>query len=88
MRRLKLEITSNMKRFILFFAVITIVAASIAGQEVSKADLKQLDEYYSNMVDDWDIPSVSIGIVKDGKMIFPGRTRGHPRLRDAAPRVG
>ncbi len=72
MRRLKLEITSNMKRFILFFAVITIVAASIAGQEVSKADLKQLDEYYSNMVDDWDIPSVSIGIVKDGKMIFSG----------------
>ncbi len=38
----------------------------------TKVDLEALDKYYARMVEDWDIPSASIGIVKDGELIFTG----------------
>lgn len=37
-----------------------------------KSITKALDRYYAKMVKDWDIPAVSIGIVKDGELIFTG----------------
>ena len=42
------------------------------GQADVKVDLKALDAYYANMVKDWDLPSASIGIVKDGELVFTG----------------
>jgi CubicO group peptidase (beta-lactamase class C family) len=42
------------------------------GQADSNIDLKKLDEYYARMIGDWDVPGASIGIVKDGKLIFNG----------------
>ena len=42
------------------------------GQEENTINLEELDRYYTKMVKDWDIPSVSIGIVKDGELIFTG----------------
>ena len=59
-----------MKRLSLLFATIVTITAGLSGQEVSKADLKHLDEYYARMVEDWDIPSAAIGIVKDGELVF------------------
>lgn len=35
-------------------------------------DLKVLDAYFESMVDDWEVPSMSIGIVKDGALVFAG----------------
>ncbi len=61
-----------MKRFTLIFTTIAILAANLSGQAVSKADLKKLDRYYSKMVIDWDVPGVSVGVVKDGKLVFSG----------------
>lgn len=61
-----------MKKFTIFLAALAIIVAGSKAQEVSKADLKQLDKYYASMVEDWDIPGVSIGIVKDGELIFSG----------------
>jgi len=52
--------------FILFFSV------EAQSQNKTKVNLKELDKYYSKMVKDWDLPGASIGIVKDGKLIFTG----------------
>jgi CubicO group peptidase (beta-lactamase class C family) len=35
-------------------------------------DLKKLDAYFAKMVQDWDVPGASIGVVKDGKLVFVG----------------
>lgn len=42
------------------------------AQSETKVDLKELDKYYAKMVKDWDLPSASIGIVKNGELIFTG----------------
>ncbi|MEP5132444.1 serine hydrolase domain-containing protein, partial [Nonlabens ulvanivorans] len=52
------------KLFILLF--LFTVSTSIA-QDV---DLKELDTYISKTVKDWGIPGVSVGIVKDGEIVF------------------
>ncbi|UCE94726.1 MAG: beta-lactamase family protein, partial [Flavobacteriaceae bacterium] len=45
---------------------------SLFAQEQSDVDLKALDAYFTQMVQDWNLPSASIGIVKDGKLVFTG----------------
>lgn len=45
---------------------------SLFGQTSPSVDQQQLDRYYEKMVDDWGVPSLSIGIVKDGKLVFEG----------------
>lgn len=35
-----------------------------------QADLKKLDAYYAKALKDWDVPGMSIAIVKDGKVVF------------------
>lgn len=61
-----------MKKSNILIATFVFVSANIFAQTGIKVDLKQLDKYYTKMVIDWDIPGVSIGIVKDGRMIFSG----------------
>lgn len=36
----------------------------------AQADLNKLDAYYQKALQDWNVPGMSIGIVKDGKLIF------------------
>ena len=74
-----------MNRLIALFATIAFVTAGLAGQAVSKADLKQLDEYYASMVEEWDVPSASIGIVKDGELIFTGNYGVLEEGKEAGP---
>ncbi|MCA0931807.1 serine hydrolase [Lutimonas saemankumensis] len=45
---------------------------SLFAQEQSDVDLKALDAYFAQMVKDWELPSASIGIVKDGNLVFTG----------------
>ena len=40
--------------------------------QAPSVDLQALDAYFAQMVEDWDIPGVSIGVVKDGKLMFTG----------------
>jgi len=49
-----------------------LVSFSLFGQTKTQVDLVQLDKYYAKMVKDWEVPSATIGIVKDGKLIFTG----------------
>ena len=53
---------------VLFLSILT---GSYAQPE-TKVDLEELDKYYAKMVEDWDLPSASIGIVKNGELIFTG----------------
>lgn len=45
---------------------------TLVAQKPPKVNLKKLDLYYTKMVKDWDVPSATIGIVKDGKLVFTG----------------
>ena len=56
-----------MKRTFLLFIVAALLPLALVAQKVN---LKALDKYYGQMVKDWNIPSMSIGIVKDGELIF------------------
>jgi CubicO group peptidase (beta-lactamase class C family) len=61
-----------MKRTALLLAAIAVFAAGLSGQGLSKRDLERLDKYYARMVQDWDVPGLSVGIVKDGELVFIG----------------
>ncbi len=61
-----------MKKLSFLLAALVLVTDGISPQAVSKADLQQLDGYFAKMVEDWDVPAASIGIVKDGELVFSG----------------
>lgn len=44
--------------------------ATFAVAQAKQVDLKALDNYLEKMTANWDVPSMSIGIVKDGKLVF------------------
>ncbi|MBS4013256.1 MAG: serine hydrolase [Bacteroidetes bacterium] len=48
------------------------LSLSLFPQGKSSINYKQLDEYFSKMINEWDLPGMSIGIVKDGKLVFTG----------------
>ncbi|MBD1260809.1 serine hydrolase [Maribacter polysiphoniae] len=61
-----------MKKFLYLFIFSFFISIGIQGQEKKQVDLKALDNYFAKMVKDWDVPGASIGIVKDGKLVFTG----------------
>lgn len=61
-----------MYRFLLTLIYCFLISIGLLGQNQSGVDLQEIDKYYEKMVKDWDIPGASIGIVKDGKLIFSG----------------
>ena len=60
----------KIKPYLFLFLFLLFEGTLIQAQ--SKQDLEALDKYYEKMVKDWDVPSASIGIVKDGELIFTG----------------
>ncbi|NNK75456.1 MAG: beta-lactamase family protein, partial [Maribacter sp.] len=48
------------------------ISIGVKGQSTTSIDLSALDTYFADMVTNWDIPGASIGIVKDGELIFTG----------------
>jgi CubicO group peptidase (beta-lactamase class C family) len=55
---------SHMK--IICFLLLLLISASLRAQ----VDFKKLDEYYSRALKEWNVPGMSIAIVKDGKVVF------------------
>jgi CubicO group peptidase (beta-lactamase class C family) len=53
-----------MKRILVLFFLFVISTSS------AQVDLRKLDEYYARALKEWNIPGMSIAIVKDGKIIF------------------
>jgi CubicO group peptidase (beta-lactamase class C family) len=54
----------------LSFLIIVVLLSNSGYSQTHQVDLKALDKYYEQIVKDWDVPSMAIGIVKDGKVIF------------------
>ena len=48
-------------------------------------DTNKLDAYFEKMVKDWDLPSASIGVVKDGELVFIGNYGVKEIGREGAP---
>ncbi len=64
--------------FILLFMVCT----TLTAQQRGSFDARRLDRYYTQMVQDWEIPGMVVGIVKDGQLIFTG---GYGVLEEGKP---
>lgn len=58
-----------MKKSILL-PVLIFLSAIVAVAQTAQPDLKRLDAFYERVVKDWDLPGMTVGIVKDGKLIF------------------
>ena len=56
-----------MRKLLLFWLLSLIILPTIYAQEV---DLDKLDTYFSQVQKDWDIPGMSVAIVKDGQQVF------------------
>jgi CubicO group peptidase (beta-lactamase class C family) len=54
-----------MKRIVFLLSLLLTFQVSLA-----QPDFKKLDAYYEKALKDWNVPGMSIGIVKDGKLIF------------------
>ena len=59
-----------MKKVIYLIVFLLFLSNTIHAQ--TKVNFKKLDQYFAQMVKDWEVPSASIGIVKDGKLVFIG----------------
>ncbi|MFN5170978.1 MAG: serine hydrolase [Cyclobacteriaceae bacterium] len=51
-----------------FTLVLTLVLAGFIA--CAQVDYKKLDAYYEKALKEWNVPGMSIGIVKDGKLVF------------------
>ena len=56
----------------LSFLVVLLLLFSLQTNAQTDPDFKKLDAYFEQMVKDWDVPGASIGIVKEGKLVFTG----------------
>jgi CubicO group peptidase (beta-lactamase class C family) len=67
---------SALKKSLSVFGLLALMLAGTTGlaqrkaPAATKVDLAQLDAYFEKAQKDWDIPGMSIGIVKDGQLIF------------------
>ncbi len=58
-----------MKKFLFILAFIFLATGfSLSGQ--TPEVIQKLDVYYEQVLKDWDLPGMAIGIVKDGELIF------------------
>ena len=56
-----------MKKILFLLTILLFLGFESFAQEV---DLEKLDNYFAKTVKDWGIPGMSIGIVKDGEIVF------------------
>ena len=61
-----------MNRLIGFCLVIILSLQSMGVHAQDSVDLRALDNYFTKMQQEWDVPSFSIGVVKDGELVFTG----------------
>ncbi len=58
----------------IFFTLLLVLCIMnpLMAQKSTKVNLKKLDNYYAKMAKDWEVPSITIGVVKDGELVFTG----------------
>ena len=52
------------------FLAITLLLVNFSFANPPETTIKELDAYYEQVLKDWDLPGMVIGIVKDGELIF------------------
>lgn len=50
--------------------VVSALIVFLINSSLAQVDFKKLDAYYTKALQDWDVPGMSIAIVKDGKIVF------------------
>lgn len=63
---------TSLRSFLLLLLLSGWVFIELQAQNNPRVNWKEFDSYFQKMVKDWDVPSASIGIVKDGKLVFSG----------------
>ncbi|AZQ65073.1 serine hydrolase [Flammeovirga pectinis] len=58
------------KKTLLIAIIFQFVSSLVIAQKSYTKELKKLDKYYQQIINDWEIPSMTVGIVKDGRLIF------------------
>ncbi len=58
------------KLYIICFVMLQVSIRAIPQTDTEVAIITNLDRYYEKCVQDWDIPGMSVAIVKDGQVIF------------------
>lgn len=61
-----------MQKIRFFLVVLYLISHNLQAQSTTNPHLEAMDAYFTKMVEDWDVPSASIGIVKDGQLVFTG----------------
>lgn len=59
-----------MKRTAHYILVVAFFTLQVAAQPASNVNKKELDDYFAQMQTDWNIPSIAIGVVKDGELVY------------------
>lgn len=57
-----------MKKIVLFEALMALTASAFA--QLTKSDLKRLDAYFAEGLEQWDVPGMAVAIIQDGEVIF------------------
>jgi CubicO group peptidase (beta-lactamase class C family) len=61
----------DMKNLLLLLFVVMLIPGQISAQNAHEREvLTNLDQFYEKTQKEWDIPGMSVAIVKDGKVIF------------------
>jgi CubicO group peptidase (beta-lactamase class C family) len=61
-----------MKKITSLLLALFLLPIGLMSQATPDVNLAELDDYFRKMVAEWDIPSASIGIIKDGELVFTG----------------
>lgn len=59
-----------MKPKYIFIALTVFFTSFSQAQKTAKVDVNKIDAYLNQMAIDWEVPSMSVGVVKDGKIVF------------------
>jgi len=52
------------------FVLVLLFSASLFGQKTLDRKLNELEAYYEQALADWNVPGMSVAIVKDGEIVF------------------
>lgn len=61
-----------MNKLIYVSLLFLLLSPLLRAQSKPGVDLRALDQYFAKMVENWEVPAASIGIVKDGELVFTG----------------
>lgn len=73
-----------MRYKILLFICLLTSTVVLAQPKNSKIDFNKLDQYFGKAASDWGIPGMSVGIVKDGKLVF---AKGYGVIEEGKPGI-